>query len=180
MSCIQTLKGITLGCDASIGGLKTVYIANYSDVVSTTVKNDEIVAITMKDDAKFKQYSFKKNTASMTSTLTVGETSGNIVTTDVVLSFIKQETSKRVEMTALSLGELVMIVADANGKFWYLGQDMPVVASAGTGESGTSFSDANRYEITLQDTSFTYPYEIKVAGATTDDKEFVDIESLVG
>lgn len=179
MACIQTLKGIALACDSSIGGIKTVYIANYSDVESTKIQDEEIVEIVMKDAAKFKQYSFKRNTASMTSTLTVGENSGNIVTTDVVLSFIKQETAKRVEMTALSLGELVMIVEDGNGKFWYLGLDVPVGASAGTAESGTAFTDTNRYEITLQDTSFTYPYEIKVAPTQTGDEDYVKLDEIV-
>lgn len=180
MGCIQTLKGISMDCTSSLGGVKTVYIANYDDVATLKIADDEIVGITMNADAKFKQYSFKKNTASMTSTLNVSENGGNIVTTDIVLSFLKQETSKRVEMTALSLGELAVIVADANGKYWYLGKDMAVVASAGTGETGTNFTDANRYEITLQDTSFTYPFEIKVDGSTTGDNEYVKIDELVG
>lgn len=179
MSCIQTLKGITLGCDASIGGIKEVYIANYADVASTTVKGDEIVDIQMASSAKFKKYQFKKNTASMTSTLNVSDTGANLVVTDLELSFLKQETAKRVEMTALSLGELAIIVADANGKYWFLGKDMPVVASAGTGETGTNFSDANRYGITLEDTAFTYPFEVKTEQSTTGDSEYVNIAEIV-
>ena len=35
--CNQTLSGITLDCSHSLGGIKTVYIANYGDVESVIV-----------------------------------------------------------------------------------------------------------------------------------------------
>ena len=70
------------------------------------------------------------------------------------------ETQKRVEITALALGDLVCIVKDANGKYWYLGKDEPVNASAGDGQTGTARGDANRYTITLHDESREMPYEV--------------------
>ena len=78
--CNQTLGGITLDCTSSLGGIKTVYIANYGDVesvdlVSGTTGTDagKITGITMADGVKFKPYQFRKQTGSMTSTLTVDE-----------------------------------------------------------------------------------------------------------
>lgn len=179
MACIQTLQGISLDCQGSMGGLKSVAIANHSDVTSVKIVDDMITNIVLADGKKFKQYNFRKNTASMTSTLNADVTTGSSVSTDVVLSFLRQDTAKRVEMSALSLGELVMIVTDANGKSWYLGKDMPVTASAGTGESGTAFSDANRYEITLQDTSLTWPFEIRTEPETTGSSEYVNLDALI-
>jgi len=82
------------------------------------------------------------------------------VTSDLLLQFNRMETSKRVEITALSLGDLAVIVKDANGKYWYLGKDEPVNASAGDGQTGTARGDANRYTITLQDESLEMPYEV--------------------
>ena len=45
--CIQTLKGITLDCSHSLGGIKTVYIANYGDVesVSADTASGKIVSV---------------------------------------------------------------------------------------------------------------------------------------
>jgi len=160
MACSQTLNGITLDCSPSLGGIKMVYIANYDDVAGTTITDDAISAISMSGTAKFHKYNFRRNTASMTSTLNVDATNGNTVSTDVVLSFLKQETAKRIEIAALSIGELVVVVEDANGKLWYLGKDLPVTASAGGAETGTAFTDGNRYTITLQDNSLSYPYEV--------------------
>jgi hypothetical protein len=70
------------------------------------------------------------------------------------------QTQARVEITALAMGDLAVIVKDANGKYWYLGKDEPVNASAGDGQTGTARGDANRYTITLQDESKEMPYEV--------------------
>lgn len=178
MACSQTLTSIVNDCSRSIGGLRVVYAANYDDIASIEVADGKIVKITMADGQKFKKFEFRKNTASMTSTLNVDTTNGNTITTDVSLSFLKQETQKRIAISALSMGELVVIVHDANGVFWYLGKDYPVTASAGGAESGTAFTDANRYTVTLQDVSYDFPYEVKTSGDTTGDTDFVDIASI--
>ena len=83
-----------------------------------------------------------------------------VLTTDLVLQFLKMDTAKRIEMSALSVNELVAIVKDANGIYWYLGMDEAISATAGDGATGTARGDGNRYTITLQDNSSTFPYEV--------------------
>lgn len=175
--CIQTLKGITLDCSHSLGGIKTVYIANYNDVTDikynastgsttgstsgATYTGDTITGITMASGAVFKPYQFRKQTGSLTSTLTVDETAGvNYVSTELSLVFTKMETKKRLELSALSVGQLAVIVEDSNGTFWYLGKDDYVSATAGGGQTGVAKGDGNNYTLTLRDESDTYPYEI--------------------
>lgn len=160
MSCTQKLNGITLGCDTSMGGVKVVYIADYDDVTGVTVSAGTISSIEMASGATFKAFHFRRNTASMTSTLNVDVNNGNSISTDLVMQFLKQDSVKRAEISALSLGEVAVLVEDANGTIWYLGYDLPVMASAGGAETGTSFSDGNRYTITLQDNSKDYPYSV--------------------
>lgn len=163
MACSQVLNGIAADCQTNVGGVREVYIANYGDV--TTIELDDssnmIKTITMADTAKFKKYAFKKNTSSMTSTLNVDPANGvNFVQTDLSLVFAKQETVKRMEIAKLSLGELRIIVLDANGKYWFLGQEEFVSATAGSAETGTNRTDGNRYSIVLSDYSSSYPYEV--------------------
>ena len=163
MACSQVLNGIAADCQTNVGGVREVYIANYSDVTAIEVDDSSnmIKTITMADSAKFKKYAFKKNTSSMTSTLNVDPANGvNFVQTDLSLVFAKQETVKRMEIAKLSLGELRVIVLDANGKYWFLGQEEFVSATAGTAETGTNRTDGNRYSITLTDYSSSYPYEV--------------------
>lgn len=161
MACIQTLSGLAKDCAANMGGIVEVYIANFDDVASKTLTTSQISAITMASGATFKKYSFSKNTGSLTSTYTIDPASGvRFVTSDLVLQFNRMETAKRIEVVALSLGDLAVIVKDANGKYWYLGYENPVNASASDGQTGTARADANRYAVTLQDESSEMPYEV--------------------
>lgn len=161
MSCVQTLSGLAKDCTPNMGGIVEALIANHDDVTELTITTGIITAITMASSAKFKRYNFAKNTGSLTSTYNIDPASGvKYVSSDLVLQFNRMETAKRVEITALALGDLAIIVKDANGKYWYLGKDEPVNASASDGQTGTSRSDANRYSITLQDNSLEMPYEV--------------------
>ena len=163
MACTQTLNGIAASCETNVGGIREVYIANYDDVTAVTVDASShlVDAITMASGTTFKKYLFKKNTSSMTSTLNVDPAAGvNFVQTDVQLVFAKQETTKRMELAKLSLGELRVIVKDANGKFWFLGEEEFVSATAGSAETGVNRTDGNRYTITLTDYASSYPYEV--------------------
>ena len=163
MACSQVLNGIAADCQTNVGGVREVYIANYSDVTAIEVDDSSnmIKTITMADTAKFKKYAFKKNTSSMTSTLNVDPANGvNFVQTDLSLVFAKQETVKRMEIAKLSLGELRVIVLDANGKYWFLGQEEFVSATSGSAETGTNRTDGNKYQIVLTDYSSSYPYEV--------------------
>ena len=62
-------------------------------------------------------------------------------------------------MSALLLNDVAVIVVDSNNKAWCLGLNNPVNATAGSGESGTSATDGNKYTLTLTDESDTFPFE---------------------
>ena len=160
MPCLQTLSGLARDCSSNMGGILEVLIANADDVTGVTVSEGIISTVSMATSAKFKRYTFAKNTGSLTSTYTLDPSGAKCVTSELLLQFNKMETQKRVEITALALGDLVCIVKDANGKYWYLGKDEPVNASASDGQTGTARADANRYTITLQDESLEMPYEV--------------------
>jgi len=171
MACSQNLSGIAASCETNVGGIREVYIANFDDVTAITVGTTTetagmITTITMaagegSTTKKFKKYFFKKNTSSLTSTLNVDPANGiNFVQSDLAMVFAKQETAKRMEMAKLALGELRVIVKDANGKYWFLGEEEFVAATAGTAETGTNRTDGNKYTITLTDYSASYPHEV--------------------
>lgn len=169
MACENyTLAGLSKSCDANVGGIKVVYIASAQDVSAITIDDTTasssthmVSAITMSGDSKFKEYYFRKNTGSMTSTLNVTDEGGNYVTTELSLRFSRMETAKRIEMRALSLNDLIVLVKDCNDKIWLLGDlEEPVTASAGTGETGQNRDDSNAYTITLSVESSNFPYEV--------------------
>ena len=160
MACSTVLTGIALDC-ANAGGIKKVCIAPIADVSSVTVTAGAVSAITMSSTKKFKEYSFRKNTASLTKTATKDDAAGtSFVTSEVALRFAKMDNAKRTEMQALLTGNVYVIVLDNNGEYWFLGYDSYCSASAATGESGTSLGDANQYTINLSAETVEFPQTV--------------------
>lgn len=172
--CTQSLAGITLDCNQNMGGIKTVWLANYNDVLDYAYddKTGIVTGLTMADEVgingektgkktTFKPYQFRRGTSSMTSTLTADETNGlSFTTTEVSLVFTKMDTAKRLEMSAIALGQLAVIVLDNNGTYWYITTSDYASASSGVGESGTAKTDRNAYTLVLTSENTDYPYEI--------------------
>lgn len=161
MSCPTTLTGIGLSCADAIGGIKRVLIALDSDVTAVTVDSttDVISAITMASSAKFKEFRFRKQTGSYTSTVANDDAAGtSSVTSEISLQFTKAEATSRLAIQALINANAVAIVEDQLGNFIYFGFDNPVTCTAGTMVSGTAVGDLNGFTLTLQDLSRQLPH----------------------
>lgn len=161
MACNQTLTAILKDCSPSMGGIVEVLLAIKEDVQEVTVEDEMVSAIKMNGTGKFSKFQFPRNTGSMSSNYTIDPTTGvRFVTTDLLMLFNRMDTPKRVAIKALAESELVGIVKDANGKYWYLGHDEPLIATTGDGLTGTARADRNGYSITLQDNSHQMPFEV--------------------
>ena len=151
-----------------MGGIVEAHAINKEYLEKVTAEEGIVKTITLTSGEKFKSYYFNRNTGNMTSNYNLDPATGvRYVTTDLVLQFNRMETAKRVEVTALAQNELALIVKDANGKYWLLGKDEPVMATAGEGVTGTARGDRNGYGLTLQDTSLEMPYEVEAALVAT-------------
>ena len=152
-----------------------MYLANYDDVTDITITSNQVTGITMASGKKFKRYYFRPGTSSMTSTLNLDVAAGvNFVQTLLTMLFSRMETVKRVEMSALAVNDLRAIVKDSNGVYWLLGEEEPMIANAGDGQTGTARTDANRYSITLEDNNSTFPKEILVGSGGVSLDSIVD------
>lgn len=160
MACTAyALKGLTNDCATSKGGIREVYICDWAKDLFTVGESANTVTA-LKAETQWFKYYIKRNTSSFTSTATIDLANGvNYVSTELNLVFTRQETAKRVEMSALLLNDVACLVIDSNNKVWVMGKDNPVNATAGTAESGTAASDGNKYSITLTDESDTFMYE---------------------
>ena len=161
MACNVTLMGIALDCVTNLSGIKAIYLANDASVGNVTVSEEQITAIDA-SAGTFYEYIPAKNTGSLTKTLTKDESTGVMYyTNEVVAQFNKMETKKRTELSNIDRGQFKAIVLDSNGKYWFLGYDNYVSASAVTGQTGAGLDDGNFYTLTLTDISSELPYEVK-------------------
>lgn len=159
MACTQyNYAGIAGNCSSAMGGIKRVFLANFDDV-KVTLQDDVISTIT--HNTAFAEYTFRKNTGSMTSTANFNDENGSqYITTELSLKFAHMETSKRAEMVKMMRGAMVAVVETYNGEYFYLGYNSELTMTSGTGETGTSSEDANQYTVTLTDVSKDFPYEV--------------------
>lgn len=165
--CSQINAGINARCDTSMGGIIEVAIANYEPGIFTL--STDTVAANVETSVKWYGFRFRKGTSSMNSTLNIDDANGvNYVSTELTMIFGKMDTAKRLAIAGLAAGEVVAVVKDANGKYWALGYDEPVTASAGEGVTGTARGDGNHYSITLLDNSTSFPYEVSNGAAVFD------------
>lgn len=153
-----TLGAIDGRCDTSFGGIKRVLIANRDDVTVDPVKGD-ITGITVASGKKFVEWKFRKNTGSLTSTVTSDTAIGNtFATTEVNLQFTKAEQTKRLHIQSAINASAVVIVEDMYGQYIYLGRENEVVVSNATMVTGTQSSDLNGFTLTFQDIATELPY----------------------
>ena len=161
-----TLKRIIRDCNPNMGGIQKVWMILKSDITNDPTPEqgmDKITTLTVAEgEGKVNAFEFRKGAASMTSNLQKDDTNGSYFwLTDLVMNFQRMETNKRAAIMALTLAEACAIVQDANGVYWFLGLNEYLTATAGTAETGTAKTDANKYSVTLQDSSLKLPYEIK-------------------
>lgn len=169
MSSCANIKQFTYdACEGNIGGVKKVWVANYVDnPVSYVADSDTgstagvITGWTSgASAATWYEYNFRKNTASMTSTLNVNDNGSSYVSTELNLVFSRMAADKRAAIVALVLSDAMAIVEDCNGNRWFLGETNPVNVSAGTGETGTAKADNNAYSVTLTDDNDRFPRQL--------------------
>ena len=161
MACNVTLMGIALDCVTNLSGIKAIYLANDASVGNVTVSEEQITAIDA-SAGTFYEYIPAKNTGSLTKTLTKDESTGVMYyTNEVVAQFNKMETPKRKEISNIDRGRFKAVVLDSNGKYWFLGYNNYVSATAVTGQTGAGLDDGNFYTLTLTDISAELPYEVK-------------------
>ncbi len=159
MGCCIAFSGIARDCDANVGGIKRVWIACYDEVTGKTLTNNQVSAITFVDKA-FKEFQFRKQTGSVTQSFQLGDNGTGYYEQTITLVFSKQETEKQIEINTLAVSDMVVIIEDNNGKYWYFGFDNTVTLSANEAETGTAYGDFNGYTVTLLGTDWQLAHEV--------------------
>lgn len=170
MANCANIKSFTYdACQGNIGGVKRVWIANYVDspvVVSESGDTEGVITgftTGVTTGGTFYEFKFRKNTASMTSTINVSDNGSSYVSTELNMVFSRMDADKRAAMMSLLLSESMIVVEDCNSVLWFLGETNPVSVSQGDGQTGTAKSDNNAYSITLLDDNTELPRQFSVS-----------------
>ncbi len=156
MSCVQALKGISKGCENSIGGIKAIWMAPSSEIADPTpVSGSEgLYTLTEADMGKFKAYETDRYTSSFTSTFTASDNGGKYWTNDLTVQFRRLTPEKSAEIDRLALSSLAVVVLDNNGQYWFISE---VEMNGGTAQTGQGMDDLNGYAPTFSGSALELP-----------------------
>jgi len=148
-ACFNTAN-IELGCAASVGGLKKLYVLA-GEITGTTYNGDDQLSGAAGTGVTY-TFELQKQTSNLVETFTVSLENGTTFfeqVTTAVFNKIDQDKRNQLKLLARNRG-IVMFVEDNNGTIYYLGGDFDGgFLSAGTGESGTAFGDRNGYSVSV-------------------------------
>jgi hypothetical protein len=149
MATCVNLTGIVRGCDNNIGGIVGLWLADQEDISAVGEAAGVVGSITMVAPAVFVGYEFRRNTGSFTEEAAIDLVNGSTFYTQTInLMFHRREATKSQEIQIMAAGQrdLVAIVKDANGLFWYF--DKLQLTAVGEG-SGQAKADGSKYAISL-------------------------------
>lgn len=147
----------TSNCGYSLPEVTDIYLANYEDVASSAVEDNEITAITMVASTKFYHIEPAKGSASFEDALVV-EDNGNKYRTHTLTFNIsgRYDKNRSLDLDNLSLGKYFAVVKTAEGNYLGLGRITGLEAETATNAGG---GDSNGLQVVLSQnvTESAYP-----------------------
>ena len=116
---------------------------------------------------KWVEFSFRKNTCSAGSEMTVNDNGTYYWTNTLNMVFSKQDSAKRLAIQALASGDCSAIYQDGNGNYWMIGLDDPVNLSSASATTGTAVGDNNMYELAMSEEAAVMPIPLLASAAET-------------
>lgn len=152
MACNTNITSILKGCNSNAGGIRNIYLAPAELILSSTLVDGEVTAITMTASSQFEEYAVNKNSASYTEEGNIDLTNGStFYTTTLTLTIPRREVAKRQSISLIAAGQrnLAIIIRDANDIYWFMGYT-EYANLTGVGEgSGAAKADGSKYALTF-------------------------------
>lgn len=149
MACNLT-AGIPLGCRDNVGGLKTMWITDFTNIASITQNTGDTIT-QISGTGTFYEFQLIRTSSQHTETVNASLENGTIFYQgETVTFFSKLEQAKRNILKTLGQSQrLAIVVEDNNGDYFYLGQTYGCYVTAGTSVTGLNLGDRNGYNITF-------------------------------
>lgn len=148
MSCTLS-QGYSLGCKDATGGLRTVYISNFSDNETYSYDADnQITGIT--SGATYYKFEVRPQTAGFNETINSSVENGSLFySQELAVKFDKNTVALRNQMYLLAQAQMRVLVLDQNGNYRLVGRVNGADVTAGTIPTGTAYGDFSGVELTI-------------------------------
>jgi hypothetical protein len=147
MACALT-TGRSLPCKSAVGGLKTVYFADYGTLGTATIAAGEITALAGSPD--WYQFDIKGNSSLETAINSSREngTTFYTQTLSLTLTFLDKATQEEIKLLAAARPHIA--IEDYNGNFFLVGLEHGAEVTGGTVVSGSQMGDLSGFTLTFE------------------------------
>lgn len=151
MAC-NIVQGGEIACRDSVGGVLEVYLTEFTNVPQANITSSSgvITAATCSSGKRFFTYQLEKENATFGAKDIVSVENGTLYS-EQTLTFTmkKMSASARNNLRTLAQNRLHVIVKDANGIYWWMGQTRGVDLTGSEATTGKAMGDMNGYTLTL-------------------------------
>jgi hypothetical protein len=147
MACALT-SGRSLPCKSAVGGLKTVYFADYGTLGTATISAGEITALA--GTPTWYQYDIKGN-SSLETTINSSRENGTTFytqTLNLTLTYLDKSTQEEIKLLAAARPHVA--IEDYNGNFFLVGLEHGAEVTNGSIVSGAAMADLSGFTLTLE------------------------------
>ena len=141
------------------------------NVTAITEASGIVSAITKSAGKVFRKYELVKNTGALTETITASVENGTVFyAQELSIVLNKLQANTRNEILLLAQNTLMVVVQDANDKYWLLGRTQGCDVTGGTAATGTAQGDRSGYTLTITGSEKQLSPEVNsgiIAGLTT-------------
>ena len=146
MACAIT-KGRTLPCKNSVGGLKNVYILDYSTTISgAKVRFNNT---TNRRYSRIFKFEIKGNSSLETSVTSSRENGTTFYETTLNITFTYLDVATQEEIKLLNAGRAHYVVEDYNGNYFLIGKDHGAEVTGGTVVTGAAMGDLSGFTLVV-------------------------------
>lgn len=161
-------------CGYSLKQIVELYIANYEDVVSTTVgapeegSGVEVKTINMNESAKWYRIEPAKDSATFEDTLQVGDGGSKYRQSSITWNIAGSYTAEMVDiLDALSLGRFVIVAKLSDGTYVMFGRLTPMEAETASLSSAAEATGFNGIAVTFTNATVESPVPLSAEAIAT-------------
>ena len=157
MACTLT-TGRKVPCKSAVGGLKTVYFADYGTLGAATISSGEVTALAG-TPALF-QFDIKGNSSLETAINSSRENGTTFyeTTLNLTLTFLEKATQEELKLIAHARPHV--FVEDYNGNYFVVGLEHGAEVTGGSIVSGAAMGDLSGFTLTMVAQETAPPYFI--------------------
>ena len=172
MACSLT-KGRKVPCTSAVGGIKTIYFADYGTLGDASISAGEITALS--GTADFFQFDVKGSSALETAINSSRENGTTFYESTLTMSLTFQDKATQEELKLIAHARPHVAIEDYNGNFFLLGLEHGAEVTGGSITSGAAMGDLSGYSLTIVAQETAPPYFV-TSTVITDDASSVQID----